>query len=269
MARRLRTRLYSDAASTELVPLQDETASATAQSLSNAWQDARIPERQRRLVDRELDYYRSGRPVPAFDVLVEMLRRATRVAQGTLLEIGCSSGHYAEVLRIKNLQFSYTGCDYSQSFIDLARRRLPDLQFDIEDSTALGYGDASFDIVVSGCCLLHIPQYRDAIAETARVAHRLAIFHRTPVLHRQPTRMFTKKAYGVRTVEIHFNEQELVQSFAAHGLRVIDIATISSEWRDGDAVAVKTYLCEKADATGSPGRTQQGFGPVLGLGDLL
>jgi len=245
--RNLHLRFSAEAASTALIPLQGEAAGSTALALRDAWQDSAIPERQRRLVDPELASYRAGQAVPAFDVLVDMLRSVGYdEIPATLLEIGCSSGHYAEVMQIKRLPVRYTGCDYSNAFIDLARSRLPDLQFDVEDATALGYNDEAFDVVVSGCCLLHIPQYRQAIAETARVTRRLAIFHRTPVLHRQPTRIFTKKAYDVQTVEIHFNEQELVREFAAQGLRVIDIATITSDWRDGDAMAVKTYLCEKA-----------------------
>ena len=205
-----------------------------------------MPARQRRLVDAELAAYRDGQPIAAFDALIEMVRRVVHQEAGdTLLEIGCSSGHYAEALRIKDVAIHYTGCDYSQPFIDLARQHLPMLHFDKEDAVALGYADAAFDIVVSGCCLLHIPDYQAAIAETARVARRAAIFHRTPVLHCMPTRVFTKKAYGVETVEIHFNEQELVRLFAAYGLRVVDIVTLSTDWRDGDATAVKTYLCEK------------------------
>jgi len=247
MLRRLRTHWTPETASTELVALQGSGAYATALALRDSWQDTSIPQRQRRLVDAELDAYRAGRPIPAFDTLVQMLRNVTHTnGEDTLLEIGCASGHYAEVMRIQGLRVQYVGCDYSQAFIDLARQRLPALRFDTEDATALGYGDAAFDIVVSGCCLLHIPQYAAAIAETARVARRFAVFHRTPVLHSQPTRIFTKKAYNVRTVEIHFNEQELVRLFALHRLRVVDIGTISCDWRDADAVAVKTYLCEKA-----------------------
>lgn len=247
LARRLRARLSpGGSATTELVPVPRTAAAATAQSLRDAWQDASIPAQQRRLVDAELAAYRTGQPIEPFDVLVDLLRTVVRPdGNDTLLEIGCSSGHYAEVLQIKKVPVRYTGCDYSRAFIDLARQRLPALHFDTEDATALGYADASFDIVVSGCCLLHIPEYGAAIAETARVARRAAIFHRTPVLHRQPTRTFTKKAYGVPTVEIHFNEQELVRLFATHGLRVVDIATLSADWRDGDATAIKTYLCEK------------------------
>ena len=215
-------------------------------ALKDAWRNESIPDTQRTAVDRALQSYEAGQPVVEFDVLVDFLRPlAAQFPGSSVLEVGCSSGYYAQVLAIRGLALDYTGCDFSPSFIDLARRRHPDVHFDIEDATALRYPENTFDIVVSGCCLLHIGDYARAIAETARVARRYAVFHRTPVLARHATRYFTKSAYGVQTVEIHFNERELVSLLAQHGLPVVGIETISTDWRDGDAFAVKTYLCEK------------------------
>ena len=102
-----------------------------------------------------------------------------------------------------------------------------------------------FDIALSGCCLLHISEYPKAIIETARVAKSFVVFHRTPVHHLSPTQYFLKKAYGIETLELSFNEQELVQLFASSNLAVIDVLTIDTGWRDSDATAVKTYLCRK------------------------
>ena len=215
-------------------------------ALQYAWRDESIPERQRAGVVRTLERYRAGEPVRDFDVLVDMLRPlATGSPGATVLEIGCSSGYYADVLAARQVNLAYTGCDFSAAFIAQARRCGPGRSFDVEDATALSYADGRFDVVVSGCCLLHIADYPRAIAETARVARRHAIFHRTPVLARRATRYLTKLAYGVQTVEIHFNESELVALLARHGLPVIGVESISTDWRDGDAFAIKTYLCEK------------------------
>jgi SAM-dependent methyltransferase len=226
--------------------LSDNERAPTLQALSGAWRDDSIPQRQRAGVDRTLAEYRGGAAIRDFDSLVDLLRPLAAAAPGsTVLEIGCSSGYYADVLAARGIALAYSGCDFSRAFVDLARRYHPDLRFDVEDATELTYADASVDIVVSGCCLLHIADYPRAIAETARVARRHAVFHRTPVLARHATRFFTKTAYGVKTVEIHFGESELVALFAAHGLRVVGIETISADWRDGDAFAIKTYLCAK------------------------
>jgi SAM-dependent methyltransferase len=194
-----------------------------AKQLRNAWRAEVIPARQRAVVDAQLQAYRRGRPIKAFDVLVEMLRElrmdgAEDREMLSVLEVGCSSGYYSEIFAMKGLNVVYAGCDYSSAFIAMARQKYPALDFRVEDATSLTYADKSYDAVVSGCCLLHIPEYELAIRETARVARRYAIFYRTPVLHTRPTTYHTKLAYGTKTIEIHFNEQELVALFAAHGL---------------------------------------------------
>ncbi len=217
-----------------------------ADALKGAWKDVALPARQRAGVARTLERYRAGELVREFDVLVDLLRPLSTASPGaSVLEIGCSSGYYADVLAARQVPLTYSGCDFSPSFVEQARQCNPGLRFDVEDATALNYPDGAFDIVVSGCCLLHIADYSRAIAETARVARRHAVFHRTPVLARQETRYLTKLAYGVQTLEIHFNEAELVSLFARHGLGVIGVDSISTDWRNGDAFAIKTYLCEK------------------------
>lgn len=230
------------------VPLDATDAARVWNGLQNAWQDAAIPLRQRSIVEAELRAFRAGAPVPVFDSFVEVLGRLPATGGESLLEIGCSSGYYSEVLAARGLDVKYRGCDYSEAFIELARRSYPNLPFDVMDATQLGYESDRFDIVVSGCCLLHILDYPSAIAETGRVARHYAIFHRTPVLQKSATRHFTKDAYGVKTIEIHFNEKELVRLFAQNRLQVVDILTIDAGGRNGDAFAVKTYVCRKVPA---------------------
>jgi len=226
------------------------TAEAKGRELRDSWQNASIPEKQRAIVDPQLKAYRNGAAVPVFDAIVDSLIANVGSLSGLrLLEIGCSSGYYSEVFEIKNLGLYYEGCDYSSAFIDLARRLYPGIPFDVQDATDLKYGDASFDIVVSGCCILHIPEFDRAIAEAARVSRHWVVFHRTPVLHMTGPVTYTKQAYGVDTIEIHFNEQALVRLFHKHGMRVVDINTHSIGWdaAQSDAMAMKTYLCEKLD----------------------
>jgi len=213
--------------------------------LRGAWKDSSIPRRQRVLVDGQLKDYRAGVAIPVFDTLVRALRSLPLAPGASLLEVGCSSGYYSEVLKIAGLDLRYSGCDYSPTFVEMARSFYPQHEFDNMDATRLRYSDGQFDVVVSGCCLLHIPEYHLAVAETARVARTYAIFHRTPVLRFSPTRHFTKEAYGVQTIELHFNEQELLRLFSEAKLRVIDIATLSEEPLGDDIHAVRTYVCQK------------------------
>lgn len=235
--------------SSKYVNLQGNEAYETGQRLRDSWQDDALPKRQRVLVDQQLLHYRSGVRIDVFDVFVDSVRALPDlVSVSSLLEVGCSSGYYSEIVEIAHLPVKYVGCDYSDTFIRLAKEKYPAVTFAVADATALHYGDCSFDIVVSGCCLLHIPEYLKGIAETARVARRYAIFHRTPVVWGQPEQWYRKQAYGVETVEIHFNEPEFLALLDNNGLELIATYTLSEDSADTKRTmgnASRTYVCRK------------------------
>ena len=221
---------------------------SVAQKLSDAWKDSNIPRRQWTLVQEELSSYRKGQPIAHFDALVNILiNNIPDLNEKSLIEIGCSTGYYSEVLRIKGIEVCYRGCDYSEAFIRLARDVYFETQFNVEGADDLSYGTESFDVVISGGCIMHVSDYESAIAEAARISMQYVIFHRTPVMHREGPVMNTKKAYGVEMIEIHFNEQKLVRIFSSNNLRIMDINTHSISWdmKHCDVLAMKTYLCEK------------------------
>lgn len=234
--------------STNYVNLQGAEADAEGQRLRNSWQDDTLPKRQRELVDQQLRQYRSGARIEVFDVFVDSLRALQDLPGMSLLEVGCSSGFYSEVVEVSGLPIKYSGCDYSDAFIRLAKEKYPSIDFAVEDATALHYADRSFDIVVSGCCLLHIPEYAKGVEETARVARRYAIFHRTPIVWGQPEQWYRKQAYGIETVEIHFNEPEFLALLDRAGLELIATHTLSEESTDASGAqghASRTYVCRK------------------------
>lgn len=246
LRRCLRVILPGRGVSTQYVEMAtDETGSESAR-LRMAWLNDDMPARQRELVDRQLAAYRYGDGVDVFDVLVRSLRSLPNgAASMRVLEVGCSSGYYSEVFRIAKLDVDYTGCDYSEPFVALARQRYPGLHFDVQDATMLGYADKAFDVVISGCCLLHIPDYHAAIAETARVASRFAIFHRTPVVLGQPNKYYRKLAYGVETFEVHFNEPQFQQLLVDSGLELLATHTLDENVSHGIGSATRTYVCRK------------------------
>lgn len=239
--------------SSRYVPVPDAEASGEAARLRDAWQAQELPRRQRELVDQQLAAWRRGDAVDVFDVMVVALRgivQQTSVsAPLTLLEVGCSSGFYSEVVEVASLPVQYAGCDYSEAFVALARKIYPHIGFSVEDATALSHAEGAFDIVVSGCCLLHIPEYEVAVAETARVARRWAIFHRTPMVIGEPNRYYRKLAYGIETVEIHFNEPAFLALLESNGLKVVETYTLAEDVRQGIGTANRTYVCEKVVAS--------------------
>lgn len=224
-------------------------SSRMGDALRGAWQSRQIPLRQRRIVDEQLAGLRRGVMVPAFEALVRLVRELVACYpegdEVTLVEIGCSSGYHAELLQHHQVPVQYAGYDYSSAFIELARAYYPDVPFGVADATALPMRESSVDIVLSGCCLLHIPDYEAAIRESARIARRFVVFHRTPVLQNAPTRHYRKRAYDVETIEIHFNEEEFVSLLARYGLTVRAVATLDVAWESGASYATKEYVCEK------------------------
>lgn len=227
------------------------TRDRVANQLKSAWKVNELPKRQRAIADAELTSYRAGEAVNVFDTLVQALNDLPVSIDGmTVLEVGCSSGYYSEVITIAGLDVRYTGCDFSGSFIDLARQYYPCTQFDVEDATSLSYSSASFDIVISGCCLLHIAEYERAVLETARVANKFAIFHRTPVVWGQPEQTYRKNAYGVDMLEIHFNETDFLALLNRNGLILLATHTLVGEVskaKPAQGSAIRTYVCKKGD----------------------
>jgi ubiquinone/menaquinone biosynthesis C-methylase UbiE len=241
--------LTSDGVSSNYVNLHGAEANAEGQRLRNSWQDDALPKKQRELVDEQLRQFRAGARIDVFDVFVNSVRGLPDLPpEASLLEVGCSSGFYSEVVAIAGLPIGYSGCDYSDAFIRLAKKKYPGITFEVEDATALHYTDRSFDVVVSGCCLLHIPEYVKAIEETVRVARDYVIFHRTPVVWGQPEQWYRKQAYGVETVEIHFNEPEFLALLVRNGLELIATHTLHEECADRSRIqgqASRTYVCRK------------------------
>ena len=196
--------------------------------MTTAWQSELIPARQRVLVQQELEQMMHGNPPVVYRVLAELLRPYV-MNDMSILEIGCSSGYYYEVLSyLLNKRLDYHGVDYSTAFIKMAKNYYPQATFTVADGSRLPYKDRAFPLVISGCILLHVPNYPDHITDTVRVSDRYVAAHRTPICRKRETQYLKKFAYGVETVELRFNEQELLGEFYKHALKLISTITYYS-----------------------------------------
>jgi ubiquinone/menaquinone biosynthesis C-methylase UbiE len=172
---------------------------------------------------------------------------ALELDEVSLLEIGCGSGYYSEVLaRLPATKVAYTGIDYSPVMVARARRRYPHGRFEKMDATNLAFDDGSFDIAFNGVSLMHIPEWRKAVQESRRVSRRACIFHSVPVFPSRGTAHIRKYAYGAPVVEIVFNRAELLACFGENGLKVeqswtglpYDVAAVA-----GQHSFAETFLC--------------------------
>jgi SAM-dependent methyltransferase len=199
---------------------KDLSGTSSHGELVEGWKQKSVANSQRGLVQSELVSMYRGNPSPPFAVAARILRNVIK-ANSRVLEVGCSSGYYYEVLEyLLKRPIQYTGVDYSEHMIEMAREFYPRATFDVADGAQLPFASASFNVVISGCVLLHCPNYQRHIEETCRVASDTILLHRTPIADSGRTSFFEKSAYGARTVEIWFSEEELLGLFAQAGFHV-------------------------------------------------
>ena len=215
--------------------------------LEDAWLNKNIPDYQQPFVEQSVNESKNKISNKNFSIFIKAIKKLkiSNLEERKLLEIGCSSGYYSQILKFSQLNISYSGCDISKHFIDRAKKNYPEYNFGVEDSTCLTYADNSFDVVVSGCCLQHILDYEKAVAETARVSSKYIIFHRTPLINSKNNKYYIKNAYNVKMPEIHFSKSKFYNTLSKCRLRVLFNLRISSIFTIYSGVSFKTIVCEK------------------------
>jgi SAM-dependent methyltransferase len=212
-----------------------------------AWKSDAIPARQRALVQQELIRMYRGDWPSLYGAATKALD--TCLPPGSsLLEVGCASGYYYEILEyLMNRRIAYTGVDYSESLIEMARDYYPQACFEVADGAAMPFDDDSFDVVISNSVLLHVMEYADQVREAVRVARDTVAFLRTPVCRRGPTKHLVKQAYGIDTVELIFNEDELLQLFDDQGLELNGVLQYAAD-ETSDSYHVNYVLTKRRPA---------------------
>ena len=212
------------------------------------WEDSTVALRQHESFMRLLSRMAGGRPRKDFIALANSVD-ATGMTKTSLLEIGCGSGWNSAVIRsLSKCSLDYTGVDCSPPMLDLARATFPNGKYFVGDALSVQAADLSFDIVVSGTVLMHLPDYLAAVQETARLSSKWCIFHTVPVLQKRSTTFMMKRAYGGQTMEVVFNEEHLLSVFRSCGMTVRrTFSSLEYNLKSvlGETTKTKTYLCEK------------------------
>jgi len=92
---------------------------------------------------------------------------AARVGSGThLLDVCCGPGMLAKAAIERGAHA--VGLDFPE-VIELAKRRVPEAEFRAGDAQALPFADGTFDAVVCGYGLMHVPDPEKALREIRRV----------------------------------------------------------------------------------------------------
>ena len=212
-------------------------------ALSRAWKSTSLPSRQLQLVEGQLAKWRTGSRIREFDAVSELIE-FTRPHSDRILEVGCSSGYYSQVIKNMRPSMRYVGIDYSFDFCELGRARFNANGLVCGNALHLPFRDRDFPIVMSGSVLLHIRGWKVALRETLRLSSEYVILHRTPVLDAK-TQTVAKKAYGQRMVEWAFQETDLIEECVANGfslMHTIDLHSRQELSRDAHAPNTRSYL---------------------------
>ncbi len=87
-----------------------------------------------------------------------------------MLDVATGPGYAAERAAARGADV--IGIDIAEGMLELARRRQPELEFRYGDAEQLPFDDASFDAVVGGFVVNHLPEPAVAVAEAVRVLRR-------------------------------------------------------------------------------------------------
>ena len=109
----------------------------------------------------------------------DLLSLAEMFNRSKILDVGCFSGDYLQVLFDKNLQFDYTGIDVTPRYIEYAKKRFSKAKlsndkqkFKFEEGNIFGlnYPDKSFNVIVCLAVIMHLPKIDKALDEIFRVS---------------------------------------------------------------------------------------------------
>ncbi len=84
-----------------------------------------------------------------------------------VLDLCCGHGAMTSALCARGC--NVTGLDFSSAMLEHAARRAPEAQFREGDAQDLPFDDASFDVILSNCGIMHLPDQPRALAEARRV----------------------------------------------------------------------------------------------------
>lgn len=86
----------------------------------------------------------------------------------SFLDVGCGPGHMYLALKQSGVDFDYCGIDKTEKMVEFARKRFPDA-FNLGDIHDLPPIDLSWRVVYCRHVLVHLPGYKEALSELARV----------------------------------------------------------------------------------------------------
>lgn len=92
-----------------------------------------------------------------------------------VLDVGCASGGFFNIMRSYEPHIEYTGIDLSEKAVALARERYPEAEFIVTEGFTLPFETNTFDIVHCTSVFNNEPNYQEMLAEMYRVTNRFVL----------------------------------------------------------------------------------------------
>ena len=167
-----------------------------------------------------------------------MERLGARLGGMRVLEIGCGRGVGAEIIFRRFGAHEVHGFDLDPDMVARARRRLsgypPErLRLFVGDTAAIEAEDGSYDAVVDFNIIHHVPGWRRAVAEVARVLRPGGLFVFEEVTRQALSRWLYRTFLKHPPPENWFTAGEFVAELERRGL---DVGGNTVEWFFGDFV---------------------------------
>ena len=92
-----------------------------------------------------------------------------------VLDVGCASGGFFNIMRSYEAHIEYTGVDLSERAVELAKERYPEATFIVTEGFELVFANNTFDVVHCTSIFNNEPDYQAMLQEMYRVSNRFVL----------------------------------------------------------------------------------------------
>lgn len=175
-------------------------------NLNNAWKDANVFDKQLKLnlqQSKAIDYYPNH--------WIDFLNLIQQINPKNILDIGCGCGIFYKICKTHFENIKYTGIDYSEKAINIAKKQWKYDQFFVKNLFELDSVDIKdFDIIYLGAILDVMQNANEALEHILKLSCKNIIIGRIKITDKE-SYYKTYIAYDeIETCEFYHNAKEFI-----------------------------------------------------------
>jgi len=105
----------------------------------------------------------------------ELVKVVRELGPSEILDVGCGEGYTLAALRAGGITCPMSGIDFSAEAIALAKQRVPDASFEVEDALVVAQAGRKYDLVLMTEVLEHIPSPERMLPVLETIAARFVV----------------------------------------------------------------------------------------------